>query len=364
MRWFSLMLYALFFSQIASAQMFTLKVTDYGGLDNNELLKRVLDAYLEKIEDDVNKFVPNADPEKMMKNMSNASVISTKGVGSDYASDMNVFLVGATVGAGVAYERNDTINSDINGAGAATGMIIGANAEKLNLHHFAGLDTKRLNFYLNFMKLGHSQNLVNNGGVDNDLRLHFLSIGFHFRYDWIQGSGTKRLGWGGVKLHWGYDFNQTDFTYESDLDKVVNLVDNNSGANINGRITGRPKYNVKTTTHSIPLEISTDARFLNVFSLYGGLGTDISYGKAEGSGVADGQVSPLVCTGGGVCGGGQIVQVQVQANINAEGKVAPLMARGFTGLQINLPYFNMFAQVNKGFGNNLWGATAGLKLVF
>jgi hypothetical protein len=364
MRWILLILFASFFSSFASAQMFTLKVTDYGGLDNNELLKRVLDAYLEKIEDDVNELIPNADPERMMKNMSNASVIATKGVGSDYASDMNVFLVGATVGAGVAYERNDTINSDINGAGAATGMILGANADKLNVHNFAGLDTKKLNFYLNFMKLGQTQNLISNGGVDSDLRVGFLGGGLHFRYDWLDGSGTKMWGWGGVKLHWGYDFNQTEFTYENNLDRTVNLVDNGSGANIKGRITGRPKYQVKTTTHSIPLEISSDVRFLKVFSLYGGLGTDISYGKAVGTGKADGEVSPLVCTGGGTCGGGRILQVQVQANIEAEGNVAPLMARGFTGLQINLPYFNMFAQVNKGFGNNLWGATGGLKLVF
>jgi hypothetical protein len=99
-------------------------------------------------------------------------------------------------------------------------------------------------------------------------------------------------------------------------------------------------------------------------SAYGGLGTDISYGKAKGSGILDGTVSPIVCTNSGLCGGGTVIQLQAQANLDAEGKVNPIMLRGFTGLQINIPYVRIFAQIDKVFGTELLGGTVGIRYVY
>lgn len=350
-------------TQSSWAQVFTVKVTDYGGTDTVPGVKNFIDSYLTRVQDKVNSQLPNSKPTRIMKNTSNAAVLANKGLSTDYASDMDVFLIGAGVGLGVEFKDRNTINNEIRGAGVAMGAMVGANMKKMNIDHFLNFDTKRLNMYLNFMKLGHQQNLMNNGGVNADARIGLFSLGAHFRYLWIEGNDKTMLGWGGVKLHWGYEYYQSKLNFESDIDKVLHAVDGTNGE-LNGRITGTPKYELKTTTQSIPLEISSDIRFLYIFSLYGGLGTDISYGKTTGKGKANGDVSPIVCTNGGFCGGGRLVQVQVQANLDAEGRVAPIMARGFAGLQLNLPYFNMFVQVNKGFGNNLLGATTGLKFVF
>lgn len=358
-----LLILLIFFSIGAQAQMFTLKVTDYGGTDSVPALKNFIDLQVAQLESDINDELPNDTPARMMEGMANSSVLAGKGIGSDYASYMNVYLIGAGLGVAADFEKPSDVESNFSGVGLAPGFVVGANLGKMGMGKFAGLDANRVNTYFNFMKLGITRDLEDNGGVNSTGKLDSLTLGLHFRYDWIPGNDNSTLRWGGVKLHWGYEFNQTDVVYQQDIDKVINVSDN--VADLNGRITGRPKYSVETQTHSIPLEISTDVRMFQFLSLYGGLGTDISYGKAKGKGVLDGNVSPLICTDSGAfCGGGSIIQLQVQANLDAEGKVNPILLRGFTGLQLNLPYFRIFAQVDKALGTDLVGGTVGLRFVY
>ena len=350
------------FSKESNAQLFTVKVTDYGGIEDFALLKRIVDERVLEFQNKVNDEYPSKGPDRIMKGMANSSVMASKGIGKDYASEMNLYLIGAGVGLAADLEHDETTDSDVSGIGAATGLVIGTKARNLNIQKLGGLDTSKLSLYTNFMKLGHDQEVMNNGGVESDLHVDLLNLGLHFKYDWLPGSGDQWLGWGGVKLHWGYEYNRTKFILNNEIDKVFSASSDQD--NINGRITGSPKYEILAQTHSVPLEISSDVRFLNIFTLFGGLGTDINYGKATGKGLLNGDVTPLLCTGTGVCGGGRIIKVQVQANLDAEGKVNPLMLRGFTGLQLNLPYFRVFGQVDKAFGTELMAISAGLRFVY
>jgi hypothetical protein len=346
----------------AEAQMFTVKVTDYGGLDSSAILKNFIDLQVAELQSDINDELPNDTPGEMMKGMANSSVLAGKGIGSDYASYMDVFLVGVGLGLAADFEKPNDVESNYSGVGVAPGFVVGANLRKMGVGTFAGLDASRVNTYFNFMKLGITRDLEDNGGVNSEGRLDSLSLGLHFRYDWVPGNNNSNFRWGGLKLHWGYEFNQSNIVYEQDLDKSINVIDD--VADLNGRLTGRPKYQIETQTHSIPLEISTDVRMFEFLSAYGGLGTDISYGKAKGSGILDGTVSPIVCTNSGLCGGGTVIQLQAQANLDAEGKVNPIMLRGFTGLQINIPYVRIFAQIDKVFGTELLGGTVGIRYVY
>lgn len=347
----------------AEAQIFTIKVTDYGGTDAIPALKRFIDSEVQNLEDQVNNDIPDDAPHEMMSGMANANVLAGKGLGKDYASYMDVFLIGTGVGLAADLKRQNSIDSDISGIGGAGGLMAGVNMDKIDIKSFAGLDPRRLNMYVNFMNFSHTYEVRDNGGFDSDIKGDFLNIGMHFRYDWMKGSGDPQLGWGGIKLHWGYEFSDAEYTFSNNLDRVINVVDATQGS-INGRITGQPKYSVKTQTHSIPLEISSDVSFLKFLTFFGGMGTDINYGKAKGKGIADGNVTPLVCTGGGFCGGGQIIQVQAQANVDVEGQVDPLFLRGFLGMQFNIPYFRIYAQVDKIFGTQLLGGTLGLRYIY
>lgn len=83
-----------------------------------------------------------------------------------------------------------------------------------------------------------------------------------------------------------------------------------------------------------------------------------------GRAVADGEVSPLLCTDSrAVCGGGRNLQMQVQAKGDASGQVEPVTARAFLGAQINLPYIQLYGQVDKAIGTELLRAAVGIRFV-
>lgn len=355
------------YAQNSSAQMFRLNVTDYGVDGNNaaeEAFINFVDTEIGKIEDEINKELPSSSsPKRFMEGMANSSVMAGKGIGSDYASNMEVFLVGAGVGVGADMEKDTATDSDISGLGIAPGLVVGANLGFLKNSIF-GLDAKRLNMYLNFMSYSHDQDFEDDASKKSSAGIDMKTMGVHFRYDWIKGSGNKFLGWGGVKLHLGYEYNKTDLEFKTTLSESVQETNANGGETISGTISGSPTAKIAVATHSIPIEVSTDVQLLYFLSLYGGLGADFNFGQAEGDGALNASESDISCTGGTVCGTNPSVSIRPEANIDATGKVNSMLMRGFAGVQINLPFFRIYGQFDKAFGNELVGATVGARFVY
>jgi len=351
------------FALDSSAQMFRLRVTDYGTLPSGAL-RTALDTELQNLENEINKELPNAKPQRLMEGMANSSVMAGKGIGSDYASNMEVFLIGAGVGVGADLEKDESTDSDISGLGVAPGLVVGANLGFVGSSIF-GLDSKKLNMYFNFMSYGVEKDFEDDANKKSSAEIDMKTMGVHFRYDWIKGAGNKFLGWGGVKLHWGYEYNKTDLAFKTTISENVSTTD---GTNtISGSINGSPTAEIAVATHSIPLEISSDVQLFYFLSLYGGLGADLNFGQAKGDGALNAQESNLSCTenaGGAACPSIGTIKVQPEANIDSTGKVSPLLARGFAGVQINVPYFRLFGQVDKAFGNELVGVTVGARFVY
>lgn len=351
----------------SSAQIFKLNVTDYGAGDGNAIFEAFVDTEIKKIENEINKELPSAPPKRLMEGMANSSVMAGKSIGSDYASNMEVFLVGAGVGVGVDLEEDETSDSDISGVGIAPGVIVGANLGFIDTQSILGMDTNRLNMYLNFMKYGMDRDIEDDPGKESSAEIDMMAMGVHFRYDWIKGNGNKLLGWGGVKFHFGYEYNKTDITFNAKINETVDSTTDSNGNTISGGpITGSPEANIAVKTHSFPLELSTDIQLLYFLSLYGGLGADYNMGEAVGKGSLNGDEATISCTnaGVGVCSGGTNIKVRPEANIDATGKVNSFTSRGFVGVQFNLPYFRVFVQGDKAFGNELVGVTAGARFVY
>lgn len=340
----------------SSAQIFKLKFDSTG----NAAIDSFIAAEIKKVEDDINKDLPNGQPKRLMEGMANSSVMAGKGIGSDYASNMDVFLIGAGIGAGADLEKDKTSKSDLSGIGIAPGVVIGANLSFMDTARILGMDTNRLNMYVNFMSYGHEQQLGDKG-KETDIEADMTAMGVHFRYDWIKGRGSKLLGWGGVKFHFGYEYNKTELQFSNKLNEAITA--SSGGATINDTIKGNPKATILVNTHSIPIELSTDVQLLYILSLYGGVGADYNMGTAKGKGDLNSPPDSITCTGG-ICGGGTNVTVRPEANIDAKGSVNPFLFRGFAGLQVNLPFIRIFGQVDKSFGNELIGATAGVRFVY
>lgn len=346
------------YSSDSSAQIFRLTAADSG----NTIVNTLIATELKKVENTINEGLPGAQPTRLMEGMANSSVMAGKGIGSDYASNMDVFLIGAGVGLGADLEKDPNTDSDISGVGIAPGIIIGANLGFLDTAKIFGMDTNKLNMYLNFMSYGHKQDLGDKEKNSN-AEIKMTSLGVHFRYDWIKSRGNKLLGWGGVKFHFGYEYNKTDLTFNTTINETINTT---AGTEvITGNIMGSPSATILINTHSIPLELSTDVQLLYFLSLYGGVGADYNMGQAKGNGGLPANNSTINCTGI-ACGNspGTNVTVTPEANIDANGVVNPFTFRGFAGVQFNLPFLRIFVQANKALGNDLIGATAGLRLVY
>jgi hypothetical protein len=357
-----LIILILSFSVNLHAQIFRTEVTDYGGLDSIGPLKNFIDNELAKIENQINEDIPNSSPARIMRGMANSSTLASSGANSDYSSRLETFLIGVSLSASADLDEENGTDSDVSGVGAAPSLLIGGNLNRLGLSHFAGMDTKRLNAYVNYMQFGYEQNLTGNLGYDSEARVSSKTIGFKFQYLWKNGKEYRHISWGGIRLHWGYQYNESEFAFEKEVDEVVDL--DNGAQNFNGRLTGRPKFRVDVRTHTIPLEISSDVRFFKFLGFFGGTGVNFNFGKAKGSGKADIEATPLICSdGGAICGGSRILQMQVQGAAQTEDVVDPLTARAFLGTQINLPHVQLYGELDNTLGTEIYGATVGLRYV-
>lgn len=343
------------YSTDSSAQLFKLRITNNGGLNAAQVT--ALEAALRDAEVEINKDFPSTeDPKRMMQGMANSSVMAGKGIGSDYASNMEVVLIGAGVGVGADLEKDKQTDSDLSGFGVQGGLILGTNLGWMDTQKILGLDTNKLSVYVNY--LGYDLDRKMGDDEEQSLEANLRSIGFHVRYDWIKGNGSKWFGWGGLKVHTGYEYNTTKLTFGTTLSETISE-DVGGGQTVSGTITGKPAATIDVATQSIPLEISTDVQLLYILSLYTGLGVDFNFGKAKSAGALNADPTTLTFSGGG-----GNPTVQADANIDGSGSVTSVLTRGFVGVQVNLPFIRIFVQADKAFGNDLVGATAGLRLVY
>lgn len=360
-----LTLATLLFAAPTYAQIFKLNLDlSSCGLPGNACadIQTAIAPEIANIEADINEGLPGGDTDRFMQGMANSSVMAGKGIGSDYASYMDVFLIGGGVGIGADLEKSKNPESDISGIGVAPGVIVGLNLGVLPIRTIFGLEANRLNLYVNYMSYSKNQTFDN-----SDASIDMMALGTHIRYDWIRPRGNKLFGWGGVKIHTGYEYNKTNLAFATTLNESTGPIDYGAG-NVSSTITGTPEATIKVSTHSIPLELSTDVRFLYFLSLYTGLGLDFNFGQAKGDGALNASSSPVCSDAGPASGdctsGTQVGTISPTANIDGSGSVNSFLSRGFLGLQFNLPFLRIFVQADKAFGNDLVGATAGLRIAY
>jgi len=340
----------------SSAQLFRLKPVGYGNLTNEQ--QTAWKNKLAELEADINKDFPSSiNPNRFMQGMANSSVMAGKGIGSDYASRMEVALVGGGAGASADLEEDKSINSKGSGAGAQGGFIVGTNLSWMDAEKILGLYTDRLNIYTNFLIFNYERDL---GGEDNKASGKFSSFGAHVSYDLVLPKGNSLLRWGGIKVHTGYEYNSTQLRLSTSFLESVD--ENLGGATVEGDVKGKPSGKIDVITHSIPIEISTNVQILYFLSLYSGLGVDVNFGSAKGDGNADTSILDVDIDNDGDVD--ENLEVQAEANLDGSGNANSFLYRAFAGVQINIPYMNIFVQADKAIGTELVAATAGVRFVY
>lgn len=335
----------------AYSQVITLRTTDYGFLTSFPALKDIFDDYLKTQENQINKEQPIKNPQRLVKGVADSVSVSSRGVGTDYVTQMKEYMIGVSIGAAADFERNVAIKNVESGIGGAAGLVVG---KKLN---------DRLNMYANLGGVSHSQTFQGIAGSKLEGDISSFNIGVHFRYDLLPGSGDRWWGWGGVKTIFGYEYNYNELSFVNELNQDIN-VDLGGQAVLQGRLKGRPQYTITSKTHSLPLEFSTDVKFLKYFSLFGGLGGDLNFGQAKGEGDVKAKIfSPLQCVSG-LCTNLNLPEIEAKGNLNEKENVELLTTRGFGGMQINLGQFSAYGMVNKTFGTQIFGVTLGARITY
>lgn len=336
----------------SQAEPLKLNVNDYGFLTSFPVLQDVLDDYLITVEEDLNNQQPIADANQIMKSTANSTAMSSRGMGNDYASKMENFMLGISLGAAADFEKNKGLkDQDISGLGGAASIMLG---KKIN---------DKTNVYFNIGGVSQSKTFESIEDTDLNSEITTFGVGAHARYQLVEGSGDSLWGWGGVRLHFGYEYNKNKLHFENELNEDIN-VDLGGSAVLEGRLKGNPVYDIVTETHSFPLEISSNVSFLKVFTVFGGAGADFNFGQSRGRGDLKARAfSPLTCTSG-ICTNLNLPEVEVVGDLNTTKKVDPMVMRAFGGLQLNFGTFKIYGQVNQALGSKVLGGNVGIRAVF
>ncbi len=338
MDWKSIIFFSLFFCSV-SIQAGLFQITNRTG---------TCSVACDVLENQVNSNLPEADQSNYLQGMANSSVISQKGLGASYGTNIEFIEVGFTGALGADLGNNSTgdlIGGDVDynqvrGIGIGGAVSLGLKGSLFG-SKFGPFDMSRTSFYGYFLNMDPPDT----DGLGGET----TSLGFHVQYKIIPevSLGPGLLSWGGVDFTFGFERASMSLQFIETLNETVS----ESGATAS--FTGQATVGADVTTYTIPFELSTNARLFYVFSTFAGLGADLSFGKAKSIATLTGDVS---VTGGGTG--------DAQLDLGTEESPDTFAFRGFIGIQANLTALNTFLLVNKGFTNGTLGLALGVRLAF
>ncbi len=334
---------------------------DYTGL--NALETEAARLAFAQIEAEINKDFPQTDASSYTKGMANASVMSGKGVGTDYADDLTLMVVGAGVGIGADLGDNslgDLIGGDVDGnqikgIGFQGGILAGINGSILPINRIGFFDFSKFDIFLNLFKYDYDKN-----DPDFSLKAETSSFGIHGRYRIMNGNSIlplKMLRWHGLYFTTGIERTSLTLTLNKVIETGATFSETYLGQTATGNASDvNATIVVDSTTTSIPLEISTSLQYLYIMTTYLGLGTDLNFGEASVTGTGSGSASLTV--------GAQTPTATLNAMISEKSSPDKLFLRGFVGHQFNISVVKILVQLDKTFGKDLMGVTVGARVAW
>ena len=270
------------------------------------------------------------DQTEFLEQMAAATALSARGMGVDYASSPQRFVLGGSIG------------SALNGSGAGFGYGSGLLPSGgfafqasvmggLNLGAFSGDKSPMRRFII----YGHG--MAANGSRD-PFSARALNGGGHLQVQLLKVRDAGVAGWGGLAFTTGFEHT----AYELTLQQEVPIEAGEITWNADGT------YVIDTTTNSIPLELSTNMRAAFV-TVFGGGGLDL---MLKGTGDSDIDLYGTLNdpTRGDVAVGEALITYSDSADTNG---VTP---RFFGGLQFNIMMVKVYGQLNisspAGFGGH------------
>jgi hypothetical protein len=274
-----------------------------------------------------------------LTSMAGASFLATKGMGTDYASNVETFVVGGSVGTGIddggfRFGRGGQDLPPFGYAFQATAMA------GLNLGVLAGGEgfLTRVTLYGHGMALGTSGEVFA-GSLSN--------AGGHVQVKIVRPRGDVVARWGGLDVTSGFERSR----YEMDLTHPLPV----DVPGTDGRVSwdGQGTLTLTATTDSVPIELSTNVRIL-FLTLFGGGGVDLVRGAADGTIALSGDVVADVDGRETRIGSASVTWTE-------RGVPASVHPRLFAGAQVNVLPVKLYAMLNAGVARGV-GGHVGLRI--
>ncbi len=316
-------LVVLFFAFLSFAQLWAsekvLSVTNrsYGSVP--KIVENQLDKALDELEDKANNEVfPHFDTTTYLKGIANSVIISGPGIGADYDTMFRLFLI--QIGLSGGLDRTNTedprlsFEQTINGVAAQTAFQVGVNPsffvkdkknkknkkkkkkkgrkkkkkKKKKFKRPGRWDLKRFRFFGHFATYTDDDSLKGAimEGVSGQASFGFSSFGLHTRYKAYDGIRFDRFGllkWDGVSVITGFRYTSLAVSAQLDVNQSVSTQINQGpiNAEFTAKIKGKATVGGNVSVTTIPIEVLTSVKLLHIFSLFTGLGVDLSVGHAE-----------------------------------------------------------------------------------
>lgn len=269
-------------------------------------------------------------PEAWLVQMAEANAFATKGMGVDYATNPQTFVLGGSIGTAVNGAGFQFVKGgqDLPEAGfafqasAMAGVNLGALSSKESF-------LRRFVLYANGMMAGGAS-----GPFEADLN----NYGAHLQFKLIKPPSLGVVEWGGLDLTGGWEASN----YKLKLSQAIPV----DGEQLRWDATGT--FDVAAHSESVPLEVSTNLRVF-VVSAYLGAGVDLRQAAhAQSSLSLDGPIWLTVSQPETEIG-------SARASLEAGGDGVEVVPRAFAGAQINVLFVKVYGHLNVGLDDRYSG---------
>lgn len=295
------------------------------------------------LEAEVRKAYSLVDVKGFLKEAANAQAFSGKGLGVDYVSDIELFVVGAAMNVSVFSGDqgfDELLNSDRItpvGAGVQVSAMAGVN--------LGFVDLDMLNVFVN--GFGFSAPI-------DQLDGSFANVGLHLQWVILDEREIPALGWDGLRLTSGFEFTKTTLELSQPLGTLVPISEDGG---TDAQLDSTGTFRLIQTGYTIPLELTTGISLLWVVSVYVGVALDVQLGNAFSEIGLNGTVTAVLENNE------EIEMGTLEVTLDDENNANIVQLRGMLGLQLNLGPLRLFGQLNARDNTGI-GVAAGARIAW
>jgi hypothetical protein len=275
-----------------------------------------------KITDQINTIYQTNNVQGFLRDFVDATEFSNRGLGVDYATLTNSLMIG--IGGNLSVTSPDALsNSDhpTGGAAANFGLMLGGN--------LAGWGLPRVTLFGNGFYEGEST---------SQLTGHLTSFGGHVQIRLVepeQDNGTSVVvRWIGLDLTTGLEYTHWTLGANDTITNSFDVGGTSSTQSVTMATNGT--FNLTTNAYTVPVELTTGLRIVELVSLYGGVGMDFTSGKSTVDANLNGTLKDA--------SGNQLGTVSITETGHNTG--SPAVFHALAGVQLNLWKLKIFAQGN------------------